>query len=77
MRRAFTVIVALTLAFAGVALADPPTASVPIKPAPTPIEPPLNATPPVVAPMPTARSLSQINPTASPAVPPIRDSSPT
>lgn len=77
MGRAFTVIVALTLAFAGVALADPPTASVPIEPAPTPIEPPPHAIPPVVAPMPDARSLSQINPTAGPAVPPVRDSSPT
>lgn len=64
MKRAFTAAVVLTWAFAGVAMADPPTASVPIEPAPTPIAPP------VVAPMPDTHSLSQINPTAGPAVPP-------
>ncbi|HKR20804.1 MAG TPA: hypothetical protein VJS41_11750 [Stellaceae bacterium] len=65
MKRAFTTAIVLTWAFAGVAMADPPTASVPIEPAPTPIAPP-----PVIAPMPDAGSLSQINPTAGPAVPP-------
>lgn len=64
MKRAFTAAIALTtFAFTGGAMADPPTASVPIEPAPY-------ATPPVVAPMPDARSLSQINPTAGPTVPP-------
>lgn len=71
MKRAFTIAVALTWAFAGTAMADPPTASVPIEPAPTPISPaPHVAAPPVATPMPDARSLSQINPTAGPAVPP-------
>lgn len=71
MNRVFTAAIALTWAFAGVAMADPPTASVPIEPAPTPIPPsPHVAPPPVVEPMPDARSLSQINPTAGPAAPP-------
>lgn len=71
MKRAFIIAVALTWAFAGTAMADPPTASVPIEPAPTPISPaPHVAAPPVATPMPDARSLSQINPTAGPAVPP-------
>ncbi|MGH6975037.1 MAG: hypothetical protein ACRED6_10450 [Stellaceae bacterium] len=71
MKRAITAAIALTWAFAGVAMADPPTASVPIEPAPTPIPPaPHVAPPPVAAPIPDARSLSQINPTAGPAVPP-------
>lgn len=71
MKRAFTIAVALTWAFAGMAMADPPKASVPIEPAPTPIPPaPHVAAPPVATPMPDARSLSQINPTAGPAVPP-------
>lgn len=69
MKRAFIVAFALTSAFAGVAMADPPTASVPIEPAPMPITPAPPVTPPVVAPMPDARSLSQINPTAGPTVP--------
>lgn len=70
MKRAFTAAVALTWAFAGVAMADPLAASVPIEPAPTPIASSPHVTPPVVAPMPDARSLSHINPTAGPAVPP-------
>jgi len=71
MKRAFTAAIALTWAFAGVALADPPTATVPIEPAPTPIPPvPHVAPPPIAAPIPDLRSLSQINPTAGPAVPP-------
>lgn len=69
MKQAFTAVVALTWAFAGVAMADPPAATVLIEPAPTPITPPTHVTPAVVAPMPDAHSLSQINPTAGPAVP--------
>lgn len=70
MKRAFTAAVALTWAFAGIAMADPPTATVPIEPAPTPSTPPTHVTSPVAAPMPDARSLSQINPTAGPPLPP-------
>ncbi|MGH7001133.1 MAG: hypothetical protein ACREEA_06470 [Stellaceae bacterium] len=71
MKRAFTVAIALTCVFAGIAMADPPTASVPIESASTPIPPAPHVAPPLVAtPIPDARSLSQINPTAGPAVPP-------
>lgn len=63
-------VVAISWALAGAAMADPSAVTVPIEPAPTPITPPLHAAPPVGAPMPDARSLSQINPTAGPAVPP-------
>jgi len=71
MKRAFAAAIALIWTFAGTAMADPPAASVPIEPAPTPIPTvPHVASPPFAAPMPDARSLSQINPTAGPAAPP-------
>jgi len=69
MKRIFTAVVAVSWSLAGGALADPPTATVPIEPTSTPIIVVPHATPPIVAPMPDARSLSQINPTAGPAVP--------
>ena len=65
MKRAFAVIIAVSWAFAGAAMAEPPSVSVPIQLAPA-----ANTTPSVIAPMPPdAHALSQINPTAGSATP--------
>ncbi|MGH7015284.1 MAG: hypothetical protein ACREEL_14240 [Stellaceae bacterium] len=70
MKRALVAVVAVSWAFAGAAMAESPGVSVPIQSAATPIIPAPSATPPVIAPMPPdAHALSQINPTAGPAVP--------
>lgn len=77
MNRILATVVAMSWAFAGAAIADPAAVTVPIAPAPTPITPAPHAAAPVIAPMPDARSLSQINPTAGPAVPPKTTLNPT
>lgn len=70
MKSAFVAVVAMTWAFASAAVADPLSVTVPIEPAPMPIVPAPSADSPMFAPaQPNAHALSQINPTAGPAVP--------
>ncbi len=70
MKRVFAVNIVATLTLIGVAAAEPPSASVPIEPAPKPIMPAPSGAPLDLAPVPPdARALSQINPTAGPVVP--------
>jgi len=83
MGRVFAINVVAAFALIGVAAADPPSASVPIQAAPTPILPAPSARPPGLVPVPPdARALSQINPTAGPVAPrkaalkPVRKASP-
>jgi len=77
MNQILAAVVVMSWVVAGNAMADPTAVTVPIEPAPTPISPTPHAAAPVAAPIPNADSLSQINPTAGPTVPPKASLKPT